>query len=91
MVTLPVHRIQICLLMGTGCSCRAGPQRDPEVISKVGNMWFNPKLPDAKPRRAKSGPSSPARPLAQRAAGTPTLSQCLHACVMLTAKTEGAW
>ena len=71
MIDLPVRQIQVCLLMGTGHCCRAGPQRDPEVISKVGNMWFNPKLPDAKPRRAKSGPSSPARPLAQGAAGMP--------------------
>ncbi len=70
-----VHQVQMCLLTGTGCYCRAGPQRDPEVISKVGNMWFNPKLPDAKPRRAKPGPAPTSRPPSQGAAGVPISSQ----------------
>lgn len=25
--------------------CRAGPVRDSEVIKRVGNMWWNPKMP----------------------------------------------
>ena len=33
-------------------SCRAGPARDPEVVDKVGNMWWNPKT--SKKRRLTS-------------------------------------
>ncbi len=33
-------------------SCRAGPARDSEVVSRVGNMWWNPKT--SKKRRLTS-------------------------------------
>lgn len=31
--------------------CRRDPARDPEVISKVGNMWFNPRMPGQPSRK----------------------------------------
>ena len=57
-------------LQGSCLWCRAGPRRDPEVICKVGNMWFNPKMPDAAPRRPKgvNPRAPPAQPLARQLA-----------------------
>lgn len=38
--------------------CRAGPARDPEVICRVGNMWFNPKMPGQPPSRPARVPAA---------------------------------
>jgi hypothetical protein len=52
---LPAFSMSQKLTIENSCSCRAGPVRDPEVISKVGNMWFNPKMPGQAPRRPPNG------------------------------------
>ncbi|CAL8463490.1 g3024 [Coccomyxa elongata] len=43
------------------------PARDPEVISKVGNMWFNPRMPGQPSRkRARDTHAEPAEDAVQR-------------------------